>query len=144
MVHALQEAHRVLKPGGALIDLRPAPAHRRLGIGTGRAWRFVGELHEILDDDYAASAAVDRMVSEGYLQPEKRLVFQLDRVMDNLQEVRDFIDEFDQRRDLPPHTALLERLQRRYERAPRSAKLAVRGPMHLAVLRKLDIQPAQL
>lgn len=141
MVHALQQVHRVLKPDGILVDLRPAPAHRRLGIGEGRSWRFVGELHEVLDDDYAANAAVDRVIRAGLFRKEKRMRFQLDRVMDTLQDVRDFIEEFDERRNLPPHTRLLERLERRWRRLPEPDKFAVRGPMHLAVLRKLEPLP---
>jgi SAM-dependent methyltransferase len=137
MVHALYEAHRVLKPDGILIDLRPAPAHRRLGIGQGRTWQFVGQLHEILDDDHAADAAVARVVREGLFHPDKRIQFQLDRVMDSTAELRDFLDEFAQRRDLVPHTSLLERLERKYARLSKPSKITVRGPMHLAVLTKL-------
>ena len=137
MVHALQEAHRVLKPNGILIDLRPAPAHRRLGIGEGRRWQFVGRLHEVLDDDHAADAAVARVVRQGLFGTEKRTEFQLDRVLDAVEEARDFLADFDQRRDLPPHTPLLKRLERRYSRLRQPQKIVVRGPMHLAILRKL-------
>ncbi len=63
--------------------------------------------------------------------------FQLDRVMDNTEEVRDFLAEFDQRRDLPPHTSLFKHLERKYARLQKPAKLAVRGPMNLVVLTKL-------
>ncbi len=128
----------MLKPDGVLIDLRPAPAHRRLGTGEGRRWRLVGQLHEVLDDDYAADAAVARMIREGYFRREKRMRFLLDRVMDTTQDVREFLDDFDQRRELPPHTALLEKLELRLKRKPRPGQFAVRGPMHLAVLRKLE------
>ncbi len=138
MVHALQEAHRVLKPDGILIDLRPAPAHRRVGMGAGRTWKFVGQLHEQLDDDYAANAAVARLQRDGFFREQKRMRFVIDRVMDDLQDLRDFLTDFDQRRDLPPHTRLLERVERLQERLPHPSKFAVRGPMHLAVLRKLE------
>ncbi len=140
MVHALKEAHRVLKPGGILIDLRPAPAHRRLGLGEGRHWRLVGPLHEILDDDYAADAAVAWMVRERYLRPEKRMRFRIDRVMDSMDDIRQFIDDFDQRRQLPTHAPLLEEVEHQRERLRKPAKITVRGPMTLGVLRKL--QPA--
>jgi hypothetical protein len=49
--------------------------------------------------------------------------------------------EFDQRRDLPPHTDLFERFERRYARLRKPGKAAIRGPMHLAVLRKLETSP---
>lgn len=138
MVHALKEAHRILKPEGILIDLRPGPAHRRLGIGEGRGWRPVGRLHEILDDDYAANAAVARVLREGFFRRKSRQVFLLDRVMDRVEEVRDWIADFDQRRNLPSHTAVLRRLQLRLQHSKRPAKISVRGPMQLAVLSRLD------
>jgi hypothetical protein len=136
MVHALLEAHRVLRPGGILVDLRPAPAHRQIGIGAGRTWQRVASLREQLDDDYAADAAVAEVVRRGLLRPERRKRFLLDRVLDSPEELREFIAEFDQRRDLPSQSSLVDRLERRYRRQPRPGKVTVRGPMHLAVLRK--------
>src|SRR5512135_2323064 len=100
MVHALTEAHRVLKPGGILIDLRPAAEHRRLGLGEGTHWRLIGPLHEILDDDRAANAAIARVVREGYFREETRRQFLLDRVMDTMDELHDWLADFYQRRDL--------------------------------------------
>jgi hypothetical protein len=138
MVHALQEAHRVLKPEGLLIDLRPAPAHRRLGIGEGRRWQFVGSLHEVLDDDYAANAAIARVIQDGYFRPGKRTQFQLDRVMDTIDDIREWLADFDQRRDLPTHEPLLQRVERRLERRQKPVKIAVRGPMTLGLLTKVD------
>jgi hypothetical protein len=129
MVHALKETHR---------DLRPAPAHRRLGLGEGRRWRPVGALHETLDDDHAADAAVATVVQDGYFRPEKRLRFQLDRAMDTMEEIREWLSDFDQRRALPVHTPLLERLERRRARLETSERIVVRGPMKLGVLRKLN------
>ncbi len=138
MVHALQEAHRVLKPKGILIDLRPTPAHRRLGLGEGRRWQLVGLLHEVLDDDHAADAAVSQVVRKGLFRRESRTQFQFDRVMDTVDEVRTWLGDFDQRRELPSHDPLLERLQRKRERLKTPGKITVRGPIRLALLRKLD------
>ena len=143
MVHALKEAHRVLTPGGTLIDLRPAPAHRRIGLGEGRRWRLVGPLHEILDDDYAADAAMVQLVRERYLRREKNMRFRIDRVMDTMDDIREFIDEFDQRRNLPTHAPLLEQLELRRARLRKPAKITVRGPMKLGVLRKLEPAPQE-
>ncbi len=136
MVHALSEAHRVLKPGGILVDLRPAPAHRQIGLGAGRTWQPVAALQEQLDDDYAANGAVASVVGLGLFKPERRKRFVLDRVMDSVEELRDFIADFDTRRDLPSQAPLVDRLERRYRKQRRPGKVAVRGPMHLGVLRK--------
>jgi SAM-dependent methyltransferase len=141
MVHALKEAHRVLKPNGLLIDLRPAPAHRRVGLGEGRRWHEVGALHEVLDDDYAADAAIAEMVRQRYLHTEQRIRFQLDRVMDAMDEIRDWLSDFDTRRQLPSHAWLLDRLEQQRARSRKPEKITVRGPMKLVVLTKL--QPAQ-
>ena len=138
MVHALHEAHRLLNHNGILIDLRPAPEHRQLGLAEGRRWRLVGPLHELLDDDYAADAAVAHVLREGIFRRERRLQFQLDRVMDTMEDVREWLADFDQRRNLRSHAALLKRLQSRRARLQSADKITVRGPLKLAVLRKLD------
>lgn len=141
MVHALQEAHRVLKPEGILIDLRPAPAHRKLGIGQGRSWQLVGPLHEVLEDDYAADAAIAQVIRDGYFRPRRRTQFQLDRVMDTMDDIREWLRDFEQRHDLPSHEPLLQRVDRRLESLQKPAKIAVRGPMTLGVLTKIDRRP---
>ena len=138
MVHALQEAQRVLKPNGILIELRPAPEHRRLGLGEGRRWRPFGRLHERLDDDHAADAAVAQVLRQGYFRRERRITFQLDRVMDTMEELRAWMTDFDERRNLAAHTALLHRFERSHARLEHPPKIVVRGPLRLAVLRKLS------
>src|SRR5512138_1058927 len=144
MVHALEETHRVLKPGGVLVDLRPAPAHRQIGTGAGRTWQPVATLREQLDDDYAANAAVDAVVRRGLFERGKRKRFLLDRVLDNVDELREFIAEFDQRRGHPSQVSLVARLERRHKRLPKPGKVAVRGPMHLAILRKISPKGADM
>ena len=141
MVHALQEAQRVLKPDGILVDLRPAHAHRQIGLGAGRAWQPVAALHERLDADYAADAAVTEAVRRGLFRRELRKRFLLDRVMDSPEELHEFIADLDQAPGRDLQAALMERLRRRYARQPNPSKVAVRGPMHLGVLRKLPAAP---
>jgi SAM-dependent methyltransferase len=138
MVHALQEAHRVLKPGGIMIDLRPAAEHRRLGLGEGRRWRVVGRLHESLDEDQTANAAVARVVRDGYFREELRTQFLLDRVMDTSGELREWLADFIQRRELTLHAPLLKQLKQRMSRLHKPGKIAVRGHMTLGILKKLD------
>lgn len=140
MVHALKEAHRVLKPGGILIDLRPAAVHRRVGLGEGRRWQPVGPLHEVLDDDHAANAAIAQVLREGYFRSERRTAFELDRVMDTTEDVREWLGDFDRRRELPSHEPLVQRLERRMARRKKPDKIAVRGRMTLGILRKKETE----
>ena len=136
MVHALKEAHRVLKPNGILIDLRPAPRHRRAGLGLGRSWKLVGVLRESLDDDHAANASVDAVVRLGLFRPRRRLRFDLDRVMDSPNEFRLWLEDFSRVEKYPPHEWLLRRLERAQAQTKGKRPITVRGQMVLGVLEK--------
>jgi len=56
MVDALQEACRVVVPGGIVVDLRPVSARYRLEVVTDAVARDVAEIeaYEAQDDDHAA------------------------------------------------------------------------------------------
>ncbi len=137
MVHALQEAHRVLKPKGILIDLRPAASHRRAGLGLGRSWQLVGVLRESLDDDHAADAAIDTVLRRSLFRPLGRSQFSLDRVMDTLDEFRLWIEDFSRADKYGDHEWLIQRLDRALARSKRRRKITIRGLMTLGVLEKL-------
>ncbi len=136
MVHALQESHRVLKPNGILIDLRPAPRHRRVGLGTGRRWQLVGVMREQLDDDLAADRAVAQVLRAGLFRREMRFEFELDRVMDTMEDFRAWLDEFVQDGKMLSHEWLVQRVERARAQHRASIKIVVRGPMRMQVLRK--------
>jgi SAM-dependent methyltransferase len=129
MVHALKEARRVLKPGGLLVDLRPAAVHRRVGISYGGRWRQLGVMREPLDDDRAANRAVLRLLKEGLLKRESRTQFDGRRVMDTLEEFREF-------QESPSQDRLFERVASLLADKRRRVKIVVRGPLIMQVLRK--------
>jgi hypothetical protein len=137
MVHALQEAQRVLKPNGILLDVRPAARHRRAGLGEGRGWRQVGVMREVFDDDIAADRAVKQVIRDGLFKREARAEFDLDRVMDNLQDFRTWLNDFDPDK-LPSHDWLYAKVERAAAKAPAGTKITVRGPLKIGVLRKID------
>ncbi len=137
MVHALQEVHRVLKPHGLLIDLRPAASHRRAGLGLGRSWQLVGVMRESLDDDHAADAAIDTVIRRGLFRPLNRRVFSLDRVMDSVDEFRLWIQDFSRAEKYGDHEWLISRLEHAPARRKRSRRITVRGLMTLGVLERL-------
>jgi SAM-dependent methyltransferase len=137
MVHALKEAHRVLKPNGILIDLRPTAKHRRVGLGTGKHWQPVGGMREKFDDDWAANGAVAEVLRERLFHRETRTEFDIDRVMDTMEDFRAWLDEFVQLGGLPSHEWLVKRLERAQKKQKAATKIVVRGPLMLGVLRKL-------
>jgi hypothetical protein len=68
MVDALNEAHRVLRPGGTLIDLRPDSDHEPR-VFRGR--RELGGLYErpvAVADSHFSDRAVRRLIREGKLR----------------------------------------------------------------------------
>lgn len=137
MVHALTEAHRVLKPNGILIDLRPAARHRRAGLGEGKGWKQVGVMRENFDDDIASDRAVKQIIREGLFRQEKFVKFDLDRVMDTLQDFRAWLDDFSTDK-LPSHDWLYQRVERALDRTRPGTKITVRGPLRLGAMRKLS------
>jgi hypothetical protein len=136
MVHALTEAHRVLKSNGILIDVRPGAKHRRAGLGEGKSWRFVGAMREPFDDDIAADRAVGQVVHEGLFRRESWIEFGLDRVMATLQDFRAWLDDFPSDK-IPSHDWLYRKVERALAKKPVSTKITVRGPLKIGLLRKI-------
>ena len=97
MVHALREIHHLLKPNGALIDIRPnglwnkfirPPQH-------GNAEHFIGYMHET--DDYLqyrqAARAVQDVIDMGLFQLEKAQEFEYRVYADSFSELKTHVDE---------------------------------------------------
>ena len=136
MVHALHEAHRVLKPNGVLIDLRPAAVHRQVGVGHSSQYRLLGVMREGFDDDYAATRAVATVVRQGLFKADGRERFECNRTMDSLAEFRVWLDEFVSLGKLPSHSWLVRRVAQALHVGHAKMKIVVRGPLDLRVLRK--------
>ena len=136
MVHALTEARRVLKPNGILIDMRPAAKHRRAGLGEGKRWQFVGAMREKFDDDNAADRAVRQVIRAGLFEKIKQVEFNLDRVMDSLEDVHVWLNDFSTDK-LPSHEWLYRRIERAVAKEPDGTKITIRGPLKIGLLRKI-------
>jgi len=147
MVHALREAWRVLRPGGLALDLRPANVHRRVAVVRGGAAKLMGVMRESLDDGRAADRAVAQVTRRGGAAPGggqrpplqfvRRERLPLDRVMDGVDDFKDWLDDFISRNDdLPPHDWLIERLAGALGEKTRQGSVVVSGPLDLRVLRK--------
>jgi hypothetical protein len=138
MVHALREAHRVLKAEGLLIDLRPGPVHRRVGRldGSGR-WGLIAAMKEYLDDDRAANAAVKTVLRQRLFRRKAFASIDLRRHIDSLSSFRTWLEEFSTFGDFPPHEWIFQKVENALARASRSTKIVVRGPLEMRVLKKL-------
>ena len=95
MVDALQEACRVVVPGGIVVDLRPVSARYRLEVVTDAVARDVAEIepYEAQDDDHAADAAVEHAVSSGWLLPGGRVQFDFEFYWDTVVEMKAFAEK---------------------------------------------------
>ena len=137
MVHALLEAHRVLKPNGLLLDLRPAAVHRRVGVTQDDGYRLLWVMRETFEDDRAADLAVAQVVREEQFKVERRVRFPCYRVMDTLDEFQEWLADFVNRNLLQSHDWLVRRLERTLETSPPKTGIVVSAPLVLRVLRKI-------
>lgn len=137
MVHALHEAQRVLQPNGILIDLRPTPVHRRVGIQSDAGYREIAVMRENLEDDYFANRAVKRVLQEGLFKSEKYVEFNCNRVMDSFQDFRAWLLDFVDRGGNPSQDWLLERVERAYRTTSGRKKIIIRAPLMLRRLKNL-------
>lgn len=69
MVDALHQAHRAVRPGGTIIDLRPDSSHQPRVMRGGRSVGALFERREAIGDNRHSDRAVARVVREGLLRP---------------------------------------------------------------------------
>lgn len=136
MVHALREAHRVLRPEGLLIDLRPAAVHRRVGVMHGDGYRLPWVMRERFDDDRAANRAVAQVARAGWFKTQGRTRFLCYRVMDTLEEFREWLIDFVDRGKCPPHDWLIRKVERELQATSGNTAIAVSAPLDMRTLIK--------
>ena len=92
MVHALREIHRVLKPNGTLIDLRPHFGDRivevMLSVATVRAGEIDSSATET--DKYEANTAIQKVVADGLFRLEHDEVFNYVADIDTVDDLREY------------------------------------------------------
>lgn len=111
MVDALHEAHRVLRPSGVLIDVRPItqPIVVEVIIASQAVWVKTVETYSAPEDLAAADAAVRHALSREWLVFETSLPFQFDIYCDSAAGLRDYAEGRKLRGDEIPYEELEER-----------------------------------
>jgi len=96
MVHALDEIHRTLKPGGILIDLRPVEANWQVEVSSSEGSQAAGRLTDVpeaLADDEAAFNAMREAQSNGWYSKEEEVEFAFFYYWDTPSEMKEFMEE---------------------------------------------------
>lgn len=95
MVHALEEIHRILKPNGVLIDLRPLESNWKVEVVSALGWQTCGSLSDLpqgVADDEAANQATGEVERRGLFIKEKEETFDYFYYWDTPSEMKEFIE----------------------------------------------------
>lgn len=96
MVHALSEIHRVLVPGGVLIDIRPLADRWPVEVGLPGASQQTGRVEDLplqVDGDIASNEAMQTVEGRGWFQREREELFPFFYSWDTPSEMEQFIAE---------------------------------------------------
>ena len=136
MVHALREAHRVVAPGGVVIEMRPSAIHRRVAVERGKTRRHIGVMRENFHRERQADRAVARAVRAGWFRERAARSFSCTRIMDTLEDYRTWLGDFYAVTNSPPHEWLVERIEHALETAPDGSRIIVTAPVTVRLLKK--------
>jgi hypothetical protein len=138
MVHALQEIHRVLIPGGFLIDLRPFIAMPPVDIICGDQVLAAGVIDDSagVSDDLAANDAIAHVLKGGWFSHEEKASFGLYTYWDTLEA---FLTYMDRRMTAILPTETRNQLELLLPRCDRDARIRTRLHMIIARYRKQSL-----
>ena len=96
MVHALNEIHRVLRPEGLLIDMRPLADQWRVEVASLREIKRTGrvtDLPEQTNGDTASNEAMKEVERHGWFKREQDELFPFIYSWDTPSEMEEFIND---------------------------------------------------
>ncbi len=133
MVHALREAHRVLKPRGLLVDLRPADQDRQVFSRARAVWKPLGRILVNDADVRAADRALERAVDRGLYHPVSGRAFRVRRHFLSPRDWREYVDDLSLGR---PGPGLLENARQAFRLHGSLVRIVVEMGLTLRVLKK--------
>ncbi len=110
MVHALEEIHRLLKPGGVLIDIHPVPEGYYIKALQGDKILFAERKRQTCDEDVVhAEDALTEIVERDLFAVDQRAEFDFLTYASSVRELRDYWEELNAFEDEPKDEALIAR-----------------------------------
>ena len=95
MVHALEQIHSLIKPGGYLIDIHPDGELVEFFLLLDDRELFIGYMQEM--DDYIeyrqADEAIQTILDEGLFQVEKKNEFEFRTYAESFDELKEYLNE---------------------------------------------------
>lgn len=110
MVHALEEIHRLLKPGGILIDIHPVPEGYFIKALQGDRILFAERKRETCSEDVLhAEDALAETVERDLFAVDRRAEFDFLTYASSVRELRDYWEELNAFEDDPMDEAIIAR-----------------------------------
>ncbi|HET9907110.1 MAG TPA: hypothetical protein VFQ23_10730 [Anaerolineales bacterium] len=145
MVHALEEIHRLLKPGGFLIDIHPVAEHSSVEIHQNGKIDLVGQLEvsQWCVDFQEADKALDEIIQRGIFTIEQKGMFETLTYYDSAtemgtafkQSIQKYVREAEPVKDEVSHVEMLAAQTEELMRAAGGAQLLLRERDHISRLR---------
>lgn len=136
MVHALEQAWQVLRPGGMLLDLRPRSFDSPVDVVTGEVVERAGmvDMSADLPDDRASDAAIEAAVRAGVFVPKEVRKFEFSYYWTSLEGMREYTKERWETAVFPAE--VLAKTGSLMEELGPDARIRIILPMHLATYEK--------
>ncbi len=136
MVHALHEIHRVLKPNGTLIDLRPAIGNRAVEVDLSYAILHAGEVDSTrtIADKEMADNMIAQVTSDGFFTLDHEERFDTVTDLDTLADLIEYAKSF--KNSVLPDGVVQQVESLTRDEEPDTYSIHIRRPMHIARYRK--------
>lgn len=137
MVHALQQAHQLLRPNGWLINVHDLPVPHLIELDDTETVHKVGWVldKENFENTRAALNALTQVVADGLfdLADERNFIYNL--YADSLKELQEYLAEWWESALLPDRT--IQRLEALMQNSGESARITIALQARMSKLRPL-------
>ena len=95
MVDALKQIHRLLRPGGRLVDIHPTDDTHQVLVQLGQSRHLAGWLREANDylEYRQATEAIDEAVDRGWFELDRRREFFYEYHADSIASLKEYLAE---------------------------------------------------